>query len=431
MRCSVPRSMRILFLTQVLPYPLDAGPKTRAYYVLRFLAQSHAVTLVSFVRSTDTPEAVAHLRQYCTAVHTVPIERSAARNAGFLVESLVTHQPFVIARDRSAAMRKTLAKLVETKGPFDVVHGDQLWMAPYMQHVYALSPHLHGARPTRILDQHNACYMIFRRLAEGEGNPIKRQLVRLEAHKLARYEAQVCADFEQVVWVTREDYQAVASAASSGGQGAPVVNSGVIPICIDSAAQPPLPRSPGSRRVTFLGGLHYPPNAQGVLWFAEHIFPNVLAQMPDAVLTVVGKQPPPELAQFNIPPANLEITGYVDDPKPYLAETSAFIVPLLAGGGMRVKILDAWCWGLPIVSTTIGAEGIATTAGQDILVADRPDEFAACVVSLLQNPQLGDRIGTGGRCSAEQKYDWRTIYRAWDTVYGQASAGTVPSVSDL
>ena len=135
---------------------------------------------------------------------------------------------------------------------------------------------------------------------------------------------------------------------------------------------------------------------------------------------MIGKQPPAELAQLNIPAANLDVLGYVDDPRPYLAETGAFIVPLLAGGGMRVKILDAWCWGLPIVSTTVGAEGIATTPSRDILVADRPDEFAAHVVNLLQNPQLGDTIGAGGRCSAEQKYDWRSIYRNWDDVYGQA-----------
>ena len=180
-----------------------------------------------------------------------------------------------------------------------------------------------------------------------------------------------------------------------------------------------------------MGGLHYPPNAQGVLWFAEHIFPKVLAEAPDAVLTVIGKQPPAELAQLNIPSRNLEITGYVGDPKLYLAETSAFIVPLLAGGGMRVKILDAWCWGLPIVSTTVGAEGIAASPGQDILLADEPGEFAAHVVSLLQDPQLGDRIGGGGRCSAEQKYEWRSVYRSWDAVYNQAQAGMDPSVSDL
>lgn len=408
--------MRILFLTQVLPYPLDAGPKTRAYYVLRFLAQSHEVILVSFVRSTDTAEAIAHLERYCAEVHTVPIMRSSARNAGFLVESLVTNQPFIITRDRSAAMRTALTKLVETSGGFDAVHGDQLWMAPYMQHVHALSLHLHGTRPIRVLDQHNACYMIFQRLAEGERNPLKRHLVRLEANKLARYEAEVCADFERVVWVTREDYAAVAAVA---GQDAPVVNSGVIPICIDTTAQPALARNPHGRRVTFLGGLHYPPNAQGVLWFAEQIFPKVFAQAPDAILTVIGKQPPAELARLNIPAANLDVLGYVDDPRPYLVETGAFIVPLLAGGGMRVKILDAWCWGLPIVSTTVGAEGIATTPSRDILVADRPDDFAAHVVNLLQNPQLGNSIGAGGRRSAEQKYDWRSIYRKWAGVYGQ------------
>jgi glycosyltransferase involved in cell wall biosynthesis len=409
--------MRILFLTQVLPYPLDAGPKTRAYYVLRYLAQSHDVTLVSFVRSTDTPEAAAHLGKYCKAVHTVPIVRSAARNAGFLAESLITNQPFVITRDRSPAMGKALARLVETTGQFDAVHGDQLWMAPYMQHVHSLLGHLTGVHPIRILDQHNACYMIFQRLAEGESNPLRRQLVRLEARKLARYEARICADFERVVWVTREDYDAVTAAA---GHGVPVVNSSVIPICIDTTTQPPLRRDPAGRRVTFLGGLHYPPNAQGVLWFAEHIFPKVLAEAPDAVLTVIGKQPPAELAQLDIPARNLEITGYVDDPKRYLAETGAFIVPLLAGGGMRVKILDAWCWGLPIVSTTVGAEGIAASPGQDILLADEPGEFAAHVVSLLQESQLGNRIGAGGRCSAERKYEWRSVYRGWEDVYTQA-----------
>ena len=406
--------MRILFLTQVLPYPLDAGPKTRAYYVLRYLAQSHEVTLVSFVRNTDTREAIDHLRQYCAAVHTVPIARSFARDIGFLAESLATNQPFVIARDRSVAMHKCLARLIAAEDRFDAVHGDQLWMAPYMQHVQTLTAQATGSPLARVLDQHNATYMIFRRLAEGESNPLKRQLVRLEAHKLARYEARLCAEFERVVWVTREDYDAVAAAAP---QGATIANSGIIPICIDTASQPALKRDRHACRITFLGGLHYPPNAQGVLWFAEHIFPKVMAQAPDAVLTVIGKQPPAELAHLNIPSANLEVTGYVDDPKPYLAETRAFIVPLLAGGGMRVKILDAWCWGLPIVSTTVGAEGIATTPEQDILLADEPDQFGAHVVCLLQNAQLGDRIAMGGRRSAEQQYDWHNVYKAWDHVY--------------
>lgn len=406
--------MRILLLTQVLPYPLDAGPKTRAYYVLRYLAERHEVTLASFVRSTDKPAAVEHLRTVCRAVHTVPIVRSRVKDVGFLGESLLTNQPFIITRDRSAAMRELLARLVHEAGPFDAVHGDQLWMAPYVQYACSIARTAAGARPLSVLDQHNAVYKIFERLAEGEKNPLKRALAQLEARKLARYEADICATFDRVVWVTREDYDGVAAVQQAGRT---TVNNGVIPICIDTQAQPALVRKPGARRVTFLGGLHYPPNAQGIVWFAQHAFGQVLAQHPDAVLTVIGKQPPAELSSLGIPPANLDVTGYVDDPKPLLEETAAFIVPLLAGGGMRVKIMDGWCWGLPMVSTTIGAEGIATTPGQDILIADAPADFAAQVVCLLSDAALQQRIGAAGRRSAEEKYDWHKIYTAWDAVY--------------
>lgn len=401
--------MNILFLTQVLPYPLDAGPKTRAYYVLRYLAQKHSVTLVSFVRATDSSAAVAHLAGICSAVHTVPIVRSRLRDVGYLAESLVANQPFIITRDRSAAMRDLLSGLVASTA-FDAVHADQLWMAPYAEFVHEQAQR----KPLRVLDQHNAVFMIFQRLAQGERNPLKQQLARLEAHKLARYEADLCARFERVAWVTQEDFAAVAAQAQPER---PVVNSGVVPICIDPAAQPPVERNPPLRRITFLGGLHYPPNAQGVLWFAEHAFPAVLAQAPDAVLTVIGKEPPAALAGLNIPAANLDVTGYVDDPQPYLRETAAFIVPLLAGGGMRVKILDAWRWGLPLVSTRVGAEGIVAAQGEDMLLADEPAQFAAEVVRLLHDPALNQRIAAGGRRSVELHYDWRRIYGAWDAVY--------------
>ena len=147
--------MNILLLTQVLPYPLDAGPKTRAYYVLRYLAQKHNVTLVSFVRATDTPAAVEHLAEYCSAVHTVPIVRSPVRDARFLAESLLTNQPFIIARDRSDAMRSLLAKLLEGSAAFDAIHADQLWMAPYVEYAHSLAQR----KPLRVLDQHNAVFL--------------------------------------------------------------------------------------------------------------------------------------------------------------------------------------------------------------------------------------------------------------------------------
>lgn len=406
--------MKILFLTQVLPYPLDAGPKVRAYYVLRHLAQTHEITLVSFVRATDTPAALDHLRGYCSAVHTVPMPRSKLRDAYHLARSLVSGQPFIIARDWNDAMVATLKEVVAAEGPFAAVHADQLWMAPYAKLIRQWQD-----TPVRlVLDQHNAVFMIPERMAGDDANVLKRQLLALEARKLAHYEVETCHQFDRVTWVTAEDYGAVTAQANGHGKRhGPVPNHGIIPICGDVASQPPVTRQAQPRRITFVGGLHYPPNAQGICWFAAEIFPQILAEAPDVILTAIGKQPPSQLHQLSIPPENLDVPGFVEDLTPYLAETAVFVVPLLAGGGMRVKIIDAWKWGLPIVSTTIGAEGIQTQPGENILIADTPSAFAAATLSLLREPARAQQLAQRGRSWLERHYDWRHVYRQWDSIY--------------
>lgn len=404
--------MRILFLTQVLPYPLDAGPKVRAYYVLRQLARTHEVTLVSFVRSTDTAAAMAHLQTYCRAVHTVPMVRSRMKDLAWLGQSLLTAQPFLIVRDWAPAMARLLAQLVEAAPAFDAIHADQLWMAPYA--LWA-SHHARGA-PKLTLDQHNAVYRIPQRMAQATANPVSRLLLHLEACKVARYERTICRQFDHVTWVTPEDYQAVNKLDQAAAQ--PLPKPAIIPICVDPLAEPPVSRQPAAPRVTFIGGLHYPPNAQGIGWFAQQVFPLVLQAVPNAILTVIGKQPPVHLQRLGIPAQNLAISGFVADVRPYLAESAALIVPLHAGGGMRVKILDGWRWGVPLVSTTVGAEGIRHQPGQTILIADTPAAFAQAVMRLLQEPELGAQLANAGRAWVTAHYNWQTTYQAWHQIYG-------------
>ena len=409
--------MKILFFTQVLPYPLNAGPKVRAYYVLRHLAQKHEITLVSFVRSTDTPAAIAHLATFCHAVHTVPMPRSPLRDGYHLLRSLLSQQPFLIARDWNGAMVHKINELLHavetgTVTPFDAIHADQLWMSPY---ALLAQRQQQRKRAHTVLDQHNAVFMIPERLAGDDANLPKRLLLQWEARKMARYEVAVCQRFDHVVWVTQEDYQAVQQQAARLGQSVPC--AAIIPICGDSTEQPAIQRQPTAHRITFVGGLHYPPNAQGICWFAETVFPQVLAQAPQSVLTVIGKQPPLALQKLGIPPQNLEITGFVDRVEPYLAETAAFVAPLLAGGGMRVKIIDGWRWGMPVVSTTIGAEGIAIQQEENILIADTPATFAERTLQLLQQPQKAKQLAMAGRQWFEAHYDWQQVYRQWDRIY--------------
>ncbi len=396
--------MHILFLSQVLPYPLDAGPKVRSYYVLRHLARRHPVTLLTFIRQTDQPADIGHLCNFCQAVHTVPMRRSRLTDLKFLTHSLFTGQPFLIARDYVPAMVTKINQLL-TENSFDAIHADQLWMAQYARAASAAQP-----RAKLVLDQHNAVHLIPRRLAADTTNPLKRLILRREARVMARYEAKICRQFDHTVWVTALDRQAVDSlpAEASSRQAA----STVIPICTDPPAVQPFSGADGRRRITFLGGLHWPPNAEGILWFAQAIFPQIVAACPNTALTVIGQRPPAGLAGPGV-----EITGYVSDLTPYLAETAVFLVPLRAGGGMRVKILDAWSWGLPVVSTTIGAEGIETRHGENILIADTPAEFAQAVIQVLENPALAGRLRQGGRQTVTEKYNWRTTYAAWDDIY--------------
>lgn len=395
--------MHILYLSQVLPYPIDAGPKMRSYFVLRYLAQKHRVTLLTFVRDTDRPEDIAHLAEICYAVHTVPIQRNRLRDVKFLLQSMVTQTPFLIARDHVPQMADKLTDLLRSE-KFDAVHADQLWMAQY-----ALAARSHQKIPQLVLDQHNAVHLIPQRMAQGESH-IYSRLFKREATLLHRYEPDTCLKFDHVVWVTNEDRQAVEPLYATPANQRPA--STVIPICADPQNIEPVQRISQHRRITFLGGLHWPPNAQGILWFARHVFPQIRQAVPDAILTVVGKSPPAGLEGEGI-----EVTGYVESLHPYLTETAAFIVPLHAGGGMRVKILDAWSWGLPIVSTTIGAEGIHIKNNTDILIADTADAFAAAVIRLLQNPEFARTLGQNGRQTILEKYNWRTVYAAWDTIY--------------
>ena len=418
--------MKVLFLSQILPYPLDAGPKIRAYYALRHLSQQHEVTLLSFIRPDDPPEAVEYLRAFCQAVHTVPMHRARARDAWHFLRSLVNGTPFLIARDWVPEMADRIWQMANGKWhlahrgslsaishqPFDVVHADQLWMAQYA--LLARNPQSEIRNPKLILDQHNAVFQIPRRLAQHEPNPLKRLLLALEWRKLARYEARVCSQFDHVVWVTEEDRQAVMGQIRNPQSA---IRNPVIPICIDPSCFNVVDVSAEVHGILSLGGLHWPPNAEGVRWFTRQVWPKVQASVPNATLTIIGKNPPKEIRNPKSEIRNLTVTGYVEDLRPFVAGSAVLIVPLHAAGGMRVKILEAWARGLPIVSTTIGAEGLKVRPGENILIADTPERFAQAVIRLLRDPAYRRQLAVAGRQWVEQHYNWRTVYPKFDEVY--------------
>ncbi len=407
---------RVLFLTQVLPYPPDAGPKVRQYHMLRYLAAQHEVDLVSFVRGDDRPEAIRHLQTICASVHAVPMRRSLGRNLRAGLKGLVTGRPIVIVRDEIDQMSHTLDRLTR-QVDFDIIHADQLSMAWYGHLAAKMAP-----AAATLLDEHNAVYLLTRQLAERVSNPVGRLIFNREARSMAAYEAAMCRAFDSVLTVTQEDRDRLLALFPAEEREAVAAKFTVIPICVDPAPlAPSRPRTDSRPTILHLGTMFWPPNVAGVLWFAREVLPLIRRQLPEARLVIVGKAPPSEVLALTAD-SRIEVTGYVADPAPYIAAADAFVVPLHVGEGMRVKILDAWSWGLPVISTPVGAEGISLQEGKNILLAAEAGDFAARVLQVLTDPTLNQSLRSAGRAWVEANYSWQVVYRRVDQVYAQLLA---------
>ncbi len=406
---------QVLFLCQVLPYPLDAGPKVRAYYMLRHLGQTHTVTLVAFTRPDDSQDAVVHLRGVCAAVHTVPMQRSLRRNVRAGLRGLWSGQPIVIVRDEIEAMQTQLRQLTQANA-FDVVHADQLSMAGYGLQAIRTTV---GRRPASVLDEHNALYLLVERIAANEPNPLRRRIAQREARALARYEAAMGLAYDAMLTVTQQDQERLLALYPPEERASVQGKLATVPICVDPEQNPMVTHQAAPQpTILHLGTMFWPPNISGVLWFAREVLPRIWQRVPAARFVVVGKNPPPEVVALSADP-RVEVTGYVADPTPYLAAADVFIVPLHAGGGMRVKILDAWLWGLPVVSTAIGAEGIDLIDGENILIATDTQEFAEATLRTLGDPFLNQKLRTAGRAWVTATYGWRRVYQKVDAVYAR------------
>lgn len=402
--------MRILLLTQLIPYPPDAGPRIKTWHVLRYLAgRGHRVILASFIRPEEEPY-VDEVRKVCEAVYTVPIHRSRLTDVGYWLRSHWTGRPFLVERDNFYAMRSLVQHLVAS-GQVDAIQADQLTMAQYA---------LPFRDRVRIFDAHNAVWTIVDRMQQNTRWFLK-PLAALESWRVKRYEGMIVREFDHTLAVTEPDRQALleaVTAASKAGFPQASTKITVIPIAVDTRLLQPVKRQVDSTNLLTLGTLHYPPNADGIRWFAREVFPLVRRQVPTVTLTIVGKNPPADLVQLARQQPNLfAVTGYVPDLDPYIQKAALMVIAVRAGGGMRVRILEAFARAIPVVTTTVGLEGIEANPGEDVMVADTPAVFAQTVVELLRDLPLQEQLSRNGRLLVERCYDWQVVLQKMDQIY--------------
>ena len=372
------------------------------------LARRHDLTAVMLVDDEfDADECRRAMQAYCREAVMVPnpYGREGLTKRLLQLRSLASTPSFERLRVTLPVLQQTLDQILRARR-FDVVNLE----FPYLGHYDLRQAPPGERRPSLIVDSHEIAYDLARQFARAGGNLGRRLYAGANWRKLRRDELGTYRAADGVYLCSATDERRLLNQV-------PGVRTTVIPNAADVEYYQPRPTDPApdGRTVVYFGLLSTIPNIDGVVHFAQDIWPRIAEAAPQARCKIIGGRPPPSLLALAGP--RVKLTGFVSDLRPYLAAAAAVVVPLRLGGGTRLKIVEAMAMGKAIVSTTLGAEGIEAVPGRDLLVEDQPAAFAKAVHRLLAEPGLAARIGQSARQLAVERYGWSEAARVLEGFY--------------
>jgi len=399
--------MKILIVDGMIPYPPADGGTLRVFNLLQRLSHHHDVSLLVLYNPLVQDEsAAAFLRTCCAHVELVARrERSQRDYRRRLLRGALRGESLRLAAYRSEEMADRVRSLTEDES-FDIMDVQRPWMAPYVE---AISP---ASRCRKILTLYDVPYVQYRRMMWAERDRrTKLRLFYMDWLFSKRTTLKYARRFDKCVLVSALDCDVLRRAG-------PDLDIAVVPNGVDIGNYSPLAGPPMTPTLLFVGKMNYVPNVDGAVFFCREIFPLIKRQVPDAKLLIVGQKP--DRSVQALASDDVTVTGYVESVIPYYQQSLVSVVPLRAGGGTRLKILESMALGRPVISTPLGCEGLAVTPDEDILVADTPADFAAQTVRLLRDGELRRRLIINGRRLVETTYDWEAIAQQLLQVYGEA-----------
>ncbi|MBN2145987.1 MAG: glycosyltransferase [Anaerolineales bacterium] len=394
--------MRILWLTPSLPSP-TTGNRARQFNLIKQLSCEHQFTVLSFVTDFEAG-FLSLLRDYCTDLATVPLPLyqplSLWRNrfyswARLLFDPRPTHiLTYPVSRLRAELLR------ILSNHAFDLVHIETLSPTSLIGRDWASR--------TLLVEQNIESTIQARRFSL-ERRPVRKYREWVEWRKLLRYETAQLRRFPAVITVSDTD-------AAECRKLAPKTSVSVVPNGVDVDWFTPPADAPARQGLLFVGTMDYAPNVDAALYFCREIWPHLRQAIPELNLTIAGARPAPEVQALGKLPG-VKVTGFVEDMRPYFWNSAVCVVPLRNGGGTRLKILEAMAAELPVISTTIGAEGLKVTDGENILLADDPQQFVESICRTINSPSQYKWMQIKGRSLVESEYEWSRLAQELDQVY--------------
>ena len=401
--------LHVAVLDEEFPFPLNSGKRLRSFNLITRLARDFRVTYVAHANPDEEELRLAANALRRHGVFVVPVNYTVPPKEGLgfyarLVKNLASPLPYSVVTHASAAMQAAMDKLIATDPP-DLWHCE--W-TPYAQAMYD--------RPGQwVVMAHNVESLIWQRYTETERNPLKKWFLRRQWKRFEHFEAWAYGAATRAIAVSQEDADLMR--ARFGTPAPAVVENGVDTTAFRPDAR--VTRDP--YRVLFLGSLDWRPNQDGVRVLIDDIYPLVKQAEPKARLGIVGRKPPAWLKDL-ANQSGVELHANVPDVRPFLLEAGVLAVPLRVGGGSRLKILEALATGLPVVTTTVGVEGLRLTAGEHCDVADTAEAFAAGLVDAIRHPETANLTAVRGRQRVLAEYDWAGLAVKLGNVWEAAAA---------
>lgn len=403
--------MKILHLSPYCPVPPNFGGALRIYHLLKGISKNNEVTFVTFGKDSEKKLLTDHFKSQVKAFHVVnpPWTWSYRRIAQFY--ALWTSGSFFSLFSKSMEMQKKIDDILETED-FDIVQMEFPIMGNFELKTDAV----------KVLDEHNIEYDNMYRMWRYQQNSLRRIHYYLEYKKSYEEELATCRKMDSIFVVSERDKMIL-------NKDVPDIPKFLMPNGVDTSYFKPMYEDIEPYSMVFTGMMGYFPNYDGMLYFLDEIFPLILEKIPQAKIYIVGNSPPKSLQDRSAD--NVIVTGFVDDVRPYVWSSSIYVVPLRMGGGTRLKVLEALSMKKPVITTSIGCEGINVVDGDSVLIEDNPENFALRAVELLNDFAMRKILSSNGYDLIRSTYDWEIITETMDETYQKISAAPTKTFNKI
>lgn len=407
--------MRILLISNNLPYPPNSGFPLRVYNLLYRIARVHDVWLAAFVTGQDNSADIEHLRGICREVVTVPNLRKGALADPFQVARYFFKgiPPTLKAYESKQFVDKILEMI--SRVDFDVIQIEDSHMSFYLDYLPK------SIRAKTFLTFHDVNFYKHEKMNRVEPKRIRKLRTWLHGRMMRAWEPFQAQRFSHCITMSQFDKELLLAAN-------PGLKITVLPNGVDTHLYAPLLFPETTNRLIFVGNMAYRPNIDAVTYFCHRIYPIIKAQYPKTEFWIVGKDPAPDVVSLT--GNGVHVTGRVKNLVPFYNDSMMCVIPLRAGGGTRLKILEAMALGRPVVTTTIGCEGLEARNGEHLFVADTPELFAEYTLGLLKNKRQWLEITRRARALVVEHYDWDLIAQKHIQLYEKSCNQTLRTIAN-